>query len=511
MNKNNLRQDYSREERIFLLLGLLIIGSTALSVFYPLLSLVILFGATLWTIFNRHFKSLIIFLPAYLPFQIALNPAADIDLASGRVFIVLLTLIFCIKVIFKEKGWFRLSNLSLAVIFFLLWSSLSIFSAEDSGRFARKILVFLSIFPLFFLTGTILKKISDWEKLFKYWVYSSFLVAILGFGQFCLQFLIGQEFFFKFWSKIVAPILYGANAGESVASNPSWFVGIGGIDFLRAIGTFPDPHMLAFYLGMSLPLQAVFIFLNGKKFLWPLGLISFLTLILTFSRGSYVGLAGIFIWLLFFILKAKADRHFALRIKALGNQFKLSRLFALVIIFAVLVSSIAPFRDRFLSIFDFDEGSNQGRLELWSEAVDTVIYNPVLGVGLGNFSNFIRPESKYREPIYAHNTYLDLATEIGLPGLLAWLLILFIAMKPILPSQFDRVMPLLFATKKLSGQQALPLWNLAVGLALLWFALHCLFETPIFSPQILPLFVLLIAFRGHSEARKNRPNLQVGK
>lgn len=495
MNKNNLRQDYSREERIFLLLGLLIVGSTVLSVFYPLLSLIILFGAIIWTIFSRHFKSLIIFLPAYLPFQIALNPAADIDLASGRVFIVLLTLIFLHQTVLRGKSWLRLSNLSLAIIFFLLWSSFSIFSADDSGRFARKILVFFSIFPMFFLAGVILKKISDWEKLFKYWTYSSFLVAILGFGQFCLQFLIGQEFFFKFWSKIIAPVLYGANAGESVASNPSWFVGIGGIDFLRAIGTFPDPHMLAFYLGMSLPIQAVFIFLSGKKFLWPLCLISFLTLILTFSRGSYVGLAGIFVWLLFFILKSKTNSHFALKIKALGSQLKFSRIFALIIILAVLVSSIAPFRDRFLSIFDFDEGSNQGRLELWAEAVDTVIYNPVLGVGLGNFSNFIRPESKYREPIYAHNTYLDLATEIGLPGLLAWLLILFIAIKPILPSQFDKTAPLLFMKKKLSKKQTLPLWNLAVSLSLLWFALHCLFETPIFSPQILPLFVFLIAFR----------------
>ncbi len=496
-------KNYSQEEKVFLFFGLLMLGSAFISVFYPLVSLIILSISISFFLIHRFFLPVIIFLPAYFPFQIALNPSADVDLASGRAIILLLTIVFFLKIISQKKPWLSLSHLSLAVIFFLVWSLLSFFSAEDNGRFIRKILVFLSIFPLFFIVVATLRKIAHWEKLFKYWVYSSFLVAILGFGQFCLQFFIGQDFFFKFWSKIIAPVLYGTNVGESVASNPSWFVGIGGVDFLRAIGTFPDPHMLAFYLGMSLPLQFVFILLNKNKLLWLFFSISFCTLILTFSRGSYVGLTGIFVWLLVFIIKAKTDTTFALKIKKLEEKLRISRILALLLILTVLVSSITPFRERFTSIFDFNEGSNQGRLELWTEAISTVFYNPILGIGLGNFSNFIRPESKYREPIYAHNTYLDLATEIGLPGLLAWLLILFIAIKPIFPSQLNKVMPLLFTNRKLSGKQALPIWNLAVGLALLWFALHCIFETPIFSPQILPLFVFLIAFRNMFVATKN--------
>ncbi len=501
MQKFNFEQDYSREEKTFVIFGAIILIILCLSVFYPIISIVFLAGSLALTLFYRSFIPILIFLPAYLPFQIALNPSADVDLASGRVIILALALIFFSTVFFRKKPWFRLSHLSLAIVFFLVWSSFSFFSADDSGRFIRKMLVFLSIFPIFFIAGVTLKKFSQWQKLFKYWIYSSFLVSAIGFGQFFLQFFIGQEFFFKLWSKVIAPILYGVNAGEAVASNPSWFVSIGGIDFLRAIGTFPDPHMLAFYLGMSLPLQLVFILKKNKKILWLPFFISFLTLILTFSRGSYVGLAGIFLWLIFFFWRAGKNPETAQAIKQISDRIKISRIIIFLIIFGVLTLSITPFRDRFFSIFDFDEGSNQGRLELWHEATDTVFYNPILGVGLGNFSNFIRPESKYREPIYAHNTYLDLATEIGLPGVTAWLIIIIISVRPAFSGQTGEIGRLLFSKQKTNNKQTLLLWNLAVSLSILWFALHCLFETPIFSPQILPLFIFLLAFREKANAR----------
>ncbi|MFH1182976.1 MAG: O-antigen ligase family protein [Candidatus Moraniibacteriota bacterium] len=457
---------------------------------------------------------ILIFLPAVLPYLPAINPTADIDLASGRLVIALLAVIGSIYIVYTRKSWFNLSTPTILILFLLSWALFSGFVAEDPGRFIRKYLVFLTIFPIYFLSLAFLQKRKQWGKLFAYWSWSALLVSLIGLGQFLFQFAGGKERFFAYWGKFVAPILYGTNAGEAVASNPSWLVNISGVDVLRAIGTFPDPHMLAFYLGMSIPIQVTYV-LNRTPLsspplpvipteaeesleqperdpfasalraplrvttavLWILPILSLLVLLLTFSRGSYVGLAGVAIWLLFYVLKKGIDSIFVYR--------------AIFVMFVAILAifSISPIRDRFTSILDFNEGSNKGRLETWSEAIDVIKYNPILGVGLGNYSNFVRPEADFREPIYAHNTYLDLASETGIPGTIAWILLLFWGITPLWRNDSNK-------------------FNLAATLGIFWFSLHSLFETPIFSPQILPLILVLLAYRTYIESKMENEKIK---
>jgi len=49
---------------------------------------------------------------------------------------------------------------------------------------------------------------------------------------------------------------------------------------------------------------------------------------------------------------------------------------------------------------------------------------PVFGVGLGNYSREVSPLAVYRNPITSHNLYLDLAAETGIFGLAAWLILI---------------------------------------------------------------------------------------
>jgi O-antigen ligase len=418
----------------------------------------------------RHLPGMLIILPALIPFLPALNPTADIDLASSRLAIVFLVGIGYLYIVYTKKPWFSLSTPTILILFFLAWSLFSGVMADDPGRFIRKYLVFLTIFPIYFLMVAFLRYREQWLKLFKYWSWSAFFVSLLGLGQFLAQFVIGRETLVDYWGKYVAPILFGANAGSAVASNPSWLVNISGATVLRSFGTFPDPHMLAFFLGMSLPLQVAYAMEKKNKWLWFLPVVSFWVLLLTFSRGSYVGLAGVAVWMVVYLLKQGKITGRTVYRAILG-----------IILAVMLLFSIAPVRDRFTSIFDLSEGSNRGRLITWSDAIEVIKYNPVLGVGLGNYANFVRPEAKYREPIYAHNAYLDVSSEIGIPGAIAWILLLLWAIKP------------LFSNR--SG----PRYNLAAALGLLWFSSHSFFETPLFSPQILPLILVLIGYRVSSE------------
>ena len=72
--------------------------------------------------------------------------------------------------------------------------------------------------------------------------------------------------------------------------------------------------------------------------------------------------------------------------------------------------------------------SLDGRLEIWSRAVYMIEDFPFTGVGIGTFTEVadtLYPFFTY-EPgaiTHAHNLYLQIAVDVGLPGLVAWLAI----------------------------------------------------------------------------------------
>jgi len=141
---------------------------------------------------------------------------------------------------------------------------------------------------------------------------------------------------------------------------------------------------------------------------------------------------------------------------------------------SVLVPS--PISERFFSSLNLKEGSNQGRLAMWQKAWDVTQENLWLGVGLSNYPLEVKPTAVYRDPIYAHNTYLDIAAETGIINMLVWLMMLgVIAYEFWIKSQKETVF----------------LMSLT---SLLIFAIHSVFETAIYSPVVITLFLIIISF-----------------
>jgi putative inorganic carbon (HCO3(-)) transporter len=70
----------------------------------------------------------------------------------------------------------------------------------------------------------------------------------------------------------------------------------------------------------------------------------------------------------------------------------------------------------------------EGRIDIWSRAVFMIQDFPITGIGFGIFMDiadnlyrfFLFPAGKI---IHAHNLFLQIAVDIGLPGLIAWLAI----------------------------------------------------------------------------------------
>lgn len=399
---------------------------------------------------------------AYLPFQLALNPSAGVDMASARVFILVLFFAWLAEKLKQKKLVVQNNKTNFFLISFLFLNLFSIVVSQNSDWSVRKLLFLFSVFPLYFVASNIINTKEQMTKVLKILVWSGFFVAILGIIQFISQFIFGLNATYQFWANYISPVFLGANVTEAVLKNPSWLVNISGATYLRSIATFPDPHMLSFFLGMLLPFALGLFW----KFKTKIYLIIFCTMLvadlLTFSRGGYLGLfAGILVTIFLVLNKLKKE-----------NKLKI---FLASLALASLLIIPGPISERFFSSFNFSEGSNQGRIETWKKAIEIIINHPVFGVGIGNYALEISATANYRDPIYAHSNYLDIAAETGLLNLFLWLgflgSVFFMFLKKAKDSLF-----------------------FCASISIIIFMAHSVVETSIYSPVVLPLFLIIASF-----------------
>jgi len=138
-------------------------------------------------------------------------------------------------------------------------------------------------------------------------------------------------------------------------------------------------------------------------------------LMLSASRGGSLGLLAS---CLFLIAKSK---HRLRNLAVIGT---------LLLVF-VVVSPTSPLH-RWQNPTHGDQVSVDTRLALWRGGLRMVQANPILGVGLDNFKyvvmRYIRPEDELPTEMQqhvAHNSYVEIAAEMGVPALLVFLAILF--------------------------------------------------------------------------------------
>lgn len=122
------------------------------------------------------------------------------------------------------------------------------------------------------------------------------------------------------------------------------------------------------------------------------------------SRGPVLGLASGLLVLLLLTLRDRASRLRVALVVATG------------IAAAFMVGRLVPPEnvERSLSVITGTEDgvSSNGRFELWSEAWTAFVQHPLGGIGTGGFSSANPSE------MYPHNLLLEVASELGLVGLL---------------------------------------------------------------------------------------------
>ena len=422
----------------------------------------------------NYFRKILYFIIFFIPFSFALNLQRDADVAFLRLLIALTFTFFIFFIFYQNKELylerFKNKQTYLFALFFL-WTFLSSFWAMNPVWSIRKFLFFITIIPVYFLTIYLIDSRDRLNKILKYFILGGFIASIIGVLQFFSQFIFSLDKMYNFWAYNVSMFLYGQNFGSVVIQNQSWFVNIGGKDFFRAISLFPDPHTFALYLGLVTPLSIGFFLYNNKKnkVLFSVQLFFMLfAVLLTFSRGAYVGflVSSLFISIFYF-------KYFKLNLRV--NKKALASIFSgLVIVLFLLMNSV--FGERLMSSFSLSDVSNTGRIQIWSISGSVFLDNPFFGVGLGNLPIFFDPTASVKSPINAHNTFLDISSELGLLGLVLFFGFLYFVFKN-LKYRKDKFNFLRFGA----------LWSF------IWYLIHSFFETSIFSVPVLTAFSFMLA------------------
>ncbi len=248
-----------------------------------------------------------------------------------------------------------------------------------------------------------------------------------------------------------------------------------------------NPNLLAGYLIPAVVLSLVAVFAWQRWVPKALALTMFVVntacLVLTFSRGGWIGLlVALFALLLLLVYQLSVQlppfwRTWSLPI-LVGSV-------SLILVLAVLF--VQPVSDRFFSIFaGRGDSSNNFRINVWAAVIEMIQDRPFLGIGPGNTAfNKIYP--LYQRPRYnalsAYSFLLEVAVETGLIGLacFVWLLIVI----------FNTGLVQLRRLRQMGSREAM--WLIGAIASLLGILAHNTFDTVLYRPEVNTLWWLMVA------------------
>ena len=180
-------------------------------------------------------------------------------------------------------------------------------------------------------------------------------------------------------------------------------------------GIMQNPNDMALNMVVFLPLAA-FLAMYGTSVLKRLiaagcGVLMMGAIVATGSRGGFLGFAVMLVVLAVFTARKRP---------------------AFVVAGALLVVCALPFApssywQRIASITDEskdDVQSSQARKTLMGESFDAFLQNPLTGVGAGQFKDW-NPDGRTEAWHEAHNVWLQVAAELGIFGVAAFLFLVF--------------------------------------------------------------------------------------
>ena len=250
----------------------------------------------------------------------------------------------------------------------------------------------------------------------------------------------------------------------------------------RGDGLFGNPNDMALHLITVIPIAVAFCFATRRRvrkmFYGAAALLMVAAVVLTFSRGGFIGLlvaTAFFLW--------KVGHRQRLAIAIVG----------VVLLLLLLVLAPGNYATRLASIFvpSLDPvGSAEMRREILFRSISTAIRHPLFGIGMGNFHNVSFHE------LVSHNAYTQVAAEMGMAALVIYTMFLVTPFKKL--SQIARET---FAARERSSY-----YYLAIGLqaSLLGYMVSSFFASVAYTWYVYYLVGYAVCLRRLYEAETGR-------
>ncbi|PSN19064.1 putative bicarbonate transporter, IctB family [filamentous cyanobacterium CCP5] len=258
-------------------------------------------------------------------------------------------------------------------------------------------------------------------------------------------------------------------------------------DATRVYSFLGNPNLLAGYL---IPMVA---FSGAAVFAWSrwvpkllavlLLLVNGLCLVLTLSRGGWIGLlAASFSGLILLV------HYLSVRFSPFWRRWALPVLLGGgILLVGLAIATVEPLRLRALSIFaGREDSSNNFRMNVWAGVIAMIKARPILGIGPGNDAfNSIYP--LFQRPRFtalsAYSVFLEVTVEAGIIGLLTFLWLMSVVW-----SEGWRQLQRLRDLQSPQGY-----WLMAAIVSQVGMLTHGLVDTVWYRPQISTLWWLIMA------------------
>ena len=251
----------------------------------------------------------------------------------------------------------------------------------------------------------------------------------------------------------------------------------------RGAGLFGNTNDMALHLVTILPISLAFFFGSrraGKKMLHAAcALIMVFAILVSYSRGAFLGMAVSFVF-------------FALRISK-RSRFEVAAVFV-AILGVILLLAPSGYGTRLLSILipglDTAGSADSRRGELL-RSLYIAIRHPLLGIGMGNY----QPNMSYRG-LVTHNSYTQVASEMGATALVLYTMFM---VKPL--RKLSVILRETFAVKEQSH-----FYYLALGLqaSLLVYMVSSFFLSVAYTWNVYYLVGYAVCFRRIYESETGR-------
>jgi O-antigen ligase len=323
----------------------------------------------------------------------------NLFLISPSNILFLLILGYFLKDVHRNKK-FQVQKYELVLLLFLMYTLLSgIFSINllSSGIWIIKLIFCLGLYFVF-------SRLTLSRKHINFLIYGFLSVA-----------------FFQIILALIQ-LLYGGLVGLPFEDIKSFFPLQLQSGYFRAVGTLSHPNKLSLFMAMIIPF---FVLAKFTKYISPiisyLGIVLCLLIpVLVLSRWGFVTTLFSFslsIILICYVMKT----HLKKVLRKL--LLEISTLIVIFLVVALVQNSIFQ---RYTTLSSSDL-SYSGRVALLKQSIYIIQDNPLLGVGPGNFVtyfiNYDNTANNLSERFLApvHNLYFLLASEVGIIGLLIFL------------------------------------------------------------------------------------------